>query len=717
MSTVTTYKTLGANLSDICNTVNQSYCGDITTGYTQSGTDVGTILTQTTFSTVAGSITACGYNANINQYNTGQIWNSTYPTTNDTRWGSASMSSSGQYCLAIRNFGGDPIFYSNNYGQNWTATSSVSTTWYSVSISGSGLRGIACGGTGTNSKIYYSIDTGSGLSIWLPSNVPSGTPSLTWGKVSMSRSGKYCLAGMVSGLLYISSNSGLDWTASSISGGIWPGLSISGEGQYAIACQTNNSNILYSYDYGNTWNTSNSNLGRWCLSISSSGQYCIAANRNATVAAPQRIYRSTDYGQTWNITSSPRDTYLEVSISASGQYAMAGSSLAYGGTIVTTYNYGQSWYDPVGNTPFYASWTAVAISGSGKYAIAGNTGTSGFGYGGIYYSINSSTTYLSKDLTTVFEPLYKYNTWSLLTGVTGGGGIATSNLGNIVINSSSFGITYYSTDYGSTWNISTGTDANTFRKIVLSNTGQYVFAGTQGVGASGEIYYSTNYGQTWAIFSGRPASNIAMSSSGITLAYCLGADVYVSKNSGTTWTITNLIYPGTQLYCLVMAMSSSGQYIITMGNSDTFEIYYSSNYGASFNYTNVSPPVSTIWVSVSMSSSGQYAIACSRGAILSVENKIYYSTNFGVNWTESNSPLSLYWWSVSMSDSGQYAIASTYNFINTSSIYYSNNYGVDWTLTNITTLNANWVSISGNGQYTFTTIASNNTVYKCTATN
>lgn len=33
MSIVTTYKTLGANLTDICNTVNQSYYGDVTTGY------------------------------------------------------------------------------------------------------------------------------------------------------------------------------------------------------------------------------------------------------------------------------------------------------------------------------------------------------------------------------------------------------------------------------------------------------------------------------------------------------------------------------------------------------------------------------------------------------------------------------------------------------------------------------------------------------------
>ena len=47
---VTIYKAGGTNLSDICNTANHSYYGDISSNYNQNGIDVGTVLSLQTFS-------------------------------------------------------------------------------------------------------------------------------------------------------------------------------------------------------------------------------------------------------------------------------------------------------------------------------------------------------------------------------------------------------------------------------------------------------------------------------------------------------------------------------------------------------------------------------------------------------------------------------------------------------------------------------------------
>jgi hypothetical protein len=665
MSTVTTYKTLGANLSDICNTVNQDSCGDITTGYTQSGTDVGTILTQSTFSTVPGSITASGYNGLINQYNTGESWTLSN-TTDKTEWASVAMSSSGQYGLACRTTA-NVIFYSNNYGQTWTATSSISQLWYSVSISGSGLRGIACGGASTNSKIFYSIDSGTGLTSWIASNGISGTISTRWGIVSMSISGQYCLAGLAISRIYFSNNYGVDWTISSSTlTGSWPGLSISGVGQYAIACQTSNSRILYSYDYGYTWNTSNSNLGLWYLSISSSGQYCIAANKSSLT---DRIYRSTDYGKTWNITSSLLDIYISVSLSASGQYAIAGTSILSQGLstkIVWSIDYGEKWTLGSLNLP-YGNWNTLAISGSGQYAIAGVTGVTGSN-GGIYYSTNTSTTYVSKDLSTVFEPLYNYNTWVASGRSTSWAAVSVSNTGQyaLALDNNNSNMIQYTTDYGANWSASDLSVGTLSAVAISSATGQYGIACGNGknngdLASNGLIYYSKNaYGYT-----GWTGSN-AISS---------------------TWSSVTI--------------SASGQYALACSIGSAGKIYYSTNFGQSWS---LSGSTGAQWSGVSISASGQYAIACIRDA--NGAGKIYYSSNFGVGWTISNA-ISAYYTSVAISASGQYCVACENA---NGKIFWSHNYGQGWTTIQS---GGTWVSatISSSGQYAIITRSSGSTIY------
>jgi hypothetical protein len=723
MSTVTTYKTLGTNLSDICNTLDQAYYGNIVTNYSQSGIDLGSILSMQTFPTVSGTITTCGYTTPIiTTYNTGLTGfiASNSPSGN---WTSCAMSSTGQYAIGC--IYGDPYIYiSSNYGQSWTANLPINTTslYTSVSISSSGQYCYAATFytvAESESEIWRSSDFGV---TWNRSTYPVATGGdIKWTCVSISSSGQYGIACATNDKIYYTNNFGGNWYyfyTNSITTN-WTSVSISSSGQYGVACATAG-RTWYSNDYGQSWTVSSSPITNYnwtAISISSSGKYGIAC------ATGGQIWFSNDYGQSWN-SSNPATVagWSSISISSTGQYGIAG--ITGNGTIYCSNNYGVDWSASTGGA------RTVAISKSGLYCIAGVYGNQ------IYYTSNSSTITSQLDLTTVFEPLYKYktNTWSLLTGVTGtGGGIATSYTGQNIIISTSNGsnnITRYSRNYGQTWNTSTGTGVYTFYKIAISNTGQYAFAGTDPIYSNGNLYYSSNYGQSWALVNGG-GLNVAMSSSGRFLAFCFGDTVYISTNSGTTWSNPPTYLPDVpndNTNCSTISMSSSGQYIITMGYDangiiSNYPIFYSSNYGTSFSYVFVSPAINTRWRSSSMSSSGQYAIACSYGVLYAnIPNKIYYSNTYGATWTVSNSPSLVNWVSVSMSSSGQYALAGTASTTATgNNIYYSSNYGVDWTLINVDGPDASSVSISGNGQYAFSLFGYTSSyptiVYKCTATN
>jgi hypothetical protein len=115
------------------------------------------------------------------------------------------------------------------------------------------------------------------------------------------------------------------------------------------------------------------------------------------------------------------------------------------------------------------------------------------------------------------------------------------------------------------------------------------------------------------------------------------------------------------------------------------------------NWTSSNSTVSSsLWYGVSISSTGQYAIACDRQS----GGKLYYSSNSGSTWTSSNSTVSgSYWFGVSISSTGQYAIASDYPL--GGKLYYSSNSGSRWTSSPSTVSDANWygVSISSTGQY------------------
>ncbi len=234
----------------------------------------------------------------------------------------------------------------SNFGNTWTAKDS-NRNWQSISISASGQYQTAIVLSG---QIYVSSDYGN---IWNPKD-----SDRSWSGVSISASGQYqtaCVGGyLASGQIYVSSDYGNTWTAKA-SNLSWIGVSISASGQYQTAV-VQSGQIYVSSDYGNTWTAKDTSRNWQDVFVSASGQYQTAVVFNG------QLYVSSDYGNTWTAKDSSRQWNF-VSISASGQYQTA---IVQSGQIYVSSDYGNTWTAKDSNR----YWVGISISASGQYQIA-----------------------------------------------------------------------------------------------------------------------------------------------------------------------------------------------------------------------------------------------------------------------------------------------------------------------------------------------------------
>ena len=736
MTTVTNYKTQGTNLSNICNTVNQDYYGDVTTGYKQATIDIGTVLCSSTFSSVPGSIVPSGYSASINQYNTGAVsW--TKSTVPSITYGFASsvsdMSSTGQYAvcgISNSSTAAATIYYSSNYGVSWAIATGVTGNFNFNAITMSGTGQNCCMIKDVSGPIYISSDYGATWS-------SSGSLSITWADISMSYTGQYavaCINGSTStGKIYKSNNYGSTWTDVGLPAGylgVWSSISMSGSGLFAIAFSNQTGQIYVSNDYGNSWSpiiTISAQI--FSMSMSYSGQYAVFGINNATNG---NLYYSSNYGITWTLsasTISQDGNGLIVSMSNTGQYALV---CAYGGTQLRSFlskDYGQTYSQ--GTYSFPSSPNNISISGNGIYAITSSTNN------GIYYTSNTSTTYTSMEITTVFEPLYKYYSWNPTNSILGYWvAISMSYTGQYVIalddNSNRL---YYSSDYGVTWNVSPSITNTHYSSIIsISSSGQYGICSPNSASGLVGIWYTSNYGATWT--KSATASTTYWQGSSISSGgkYAIASTVgttrsYYSSNYGVTWTINAVSVPA----WVLSAISGNGYAIATQAGGggsggNLWPMYYSTNNGQTWTLSNAQ---TLAWKSLTISSSGQYAIASDskfNNVLGAYEGHIYISVNYGVDWTLTLTVANTNLTNLTTSYSGQYAIViGLYDngTIQLNISKYSNDFGNTWTDITNTILNYynNSISISGSGQYAV--LCNGNSsfsgtlgyIYSCIATN
>ncbi len=164
-------------------------------------------------------------------------------------------------------------------------------------------------------------------------NVVDGLPAAQfWSAVTTDSAGvNMAAAAGYGGSVYYSADSGKTWTNSWFSGG-----------NFVAMCQSSSGNVLYvadgggfslfnqgyiyiSFDFGKTWNTTNSPAQQWGkIACDSTGQYT-----TATVFEGQ-VYTSSDWGSTWipqNITVSNVDIFDDDSTSNSDN-SLSGGAIA-----------------------------------------------------------------------------------------------------------------------------------------------------------------------------------------------------------------------------------------------------------------------------------------------------------------------------------------------------------------------------------------------------
>jgi photosystem II stability/assembly factor-like uncharacterized protein len=403
-----------------------------------------------------------------------------------------------------------------------------------------------------------------------------------------------------------------------------------------------------------------------------------------------------NYGLTWSINpNSPYQNWFSSAISSTGQY-------------ITAVSPGDNIYTSI--TPYYSQ----AISGlltTNNLTVTGTTTLVG--------PTNPITMLDGSVLTTAEFPLDYVDGFAINWTTSNTASMTSVNSVNIAISSTgqyqtivSSTVIYNSKNYGINWATISATPTSNcyFLNITSSGSGQLQYTCTSsyptvtgGTSAPGYIYKSTNFGMNWTVFSALPKiwTSIACSNDGKNIVACangsIGENIYFSSDFGNTYASLN---GSISTYWISICLSSSGQYIYaasTINGANTGYIYSSNNYGTSFKK---STSTSQYWQSISCSFSGQYVVAVASNHNAVTADYIYISSNYGVNF--SSTGISLYWQYISVSGSGEYMIAATQGSTagSAGAIYKSIDFGKTWTLSGALINQAyNGVCISSTGQY------------------
>jgi photosystem II stability/assembly factor-like uncharacterized protein len=278
------------------------------------------------------------------------------------------------------------------------------------------------------------------------------------------------------------------------------------------------------------------------------------------------------------------------------------------------------------------------------------------------------------------------NTWTAIAS-------ASSTNGQKLFACANNGIVSVSTNYGSTWTSQTikysGTSENAYFTCVASSAdGTKLFATGSNANISPSIttciYVSVNSGSTWTecidASNNLPGTTlqaknffvgIACNSNGtkVVCAVQLGY-IYTSTDSGTTWTQRTST---TQQWGPVTS-DSTGTYLAAGIRFGPDNIYTSNDSGATWvRQTDASSP-SRSWRSVVYSSDTSTLVACTLGSY------IFKSTNKGVTWTQLTNAGTNTWGGLACSSNGSTIIAIN----STSALLTSTDSGSTWSTQTIT---------------------------------
>lgn len=298
-------------------------------------------------------------------------------------------------------------------------------------------------------------------------------------------------------------------------------------------------------------------------------------------------------------------------------------------------------WQPISGLTTNALWTSTSCSSTGQYMVA---------------TLSNNVVYLSSNYGAE-------GSWSPIASLPNSSvnwaSSCISATGQYMFITSNGGGCYLSSGYGAdnTWAqvpISILPTTANFVNSVISSTGQYILTVDNNAGS---VYLSVGYGASYSwgaipssILPTSAWSGVAMSSTSQYMAVSvIGGSLYLSSNSGQSWSIVSSIPTGSWKN---ISMSSNGQYMI-IGNNSAGYIYISNDFGITWTVP-TGTPINSSWPDVTISSSGQYMTASNN-----TTGYIYYSSNYGIEWTAvTNMVTSSSWLNITMSSTGLYVLAS-----------------------------------------------------------
>jgi hypothetical protein len=317
------------------------------------------------------------------------------------------------------------------------------------------------------------------------------------------------------------------------------------------------------------------------------GQYQVAPTYNLN-----GIYVSNNYGSTWTKTGTVVDSYYSLYISYSGKYMII---MAYSDKMYKSTNFGASFsvaFTSLRPGYYFFSQDETYhgyVSSTSRLNISSNSGSSF-----AIPSALSSVSILNYGIPAAFSQNGKYQL-----------AISATNI-------------YVSNNNGSTYTSNLGglTGLNT---VAMSLDGQYMF-----VNSSPSLRYSSDFGVTWNVSTGVTGANtLECSYTGKYVSLKTATDIYISSDFGATFTST---YNSTNIY--EKRMSLDGKYLIVTKRTDT-NLIISKDYGQTWASvsTGITATATTNFMFPKLSADGKYMLLGTNIGTAGYYNYVYVSAN------------------------------------------------------------------------------------------
>ncbi|MEI8129929.1 MAG: hypothetical protein WCG55_00285 [bacterium] len=389
---------------------------------------------------------------------------------------------------------------------------------------------------------FFPSDTYALVALWTASPIATSTGTKT--AIATSADGTKLLAGEgggTNGKLWLSTNSGVSWTAlstasSGMANGNWFATAISNDGRTMAAIDTNSEgttigHVWTSVDGGTTMVKQNGTNAPYAallglaMAVSGSTITIVASGSNADYLYTGTCSTSCGLTTNWTwtkLTSAGSGTWRGVTIDSTGT-KIAG---VLNGGYIWTGTYSGSWTMTQQTGAGSHTWLGIASSQDGSRLAATMSG------GDIWTAQALGTGACTSSATGYC--------W---TDQTGSGSsawyqIASSADGTKLLAASSFSgssSVYVSSDSGVTWVAQPSAGSRPWRQLAMSSTGQYMYGADLNTSTNGMIVsgYSPQFSKL-VQFSGSVTTSNSFSVTG----YSGGLIKLYSTKPGTTWSLT-----------------------------------------------------------------------------------------------------------------------------------------------------------------------------------